>query len=220
MASTSASVTSALTRSTLNEAIGLKATSGKHLERRDVGEILALGHALRLDARAAGGREVILRHCLREARLHELADHLAMHLLPELPPDHGERRLAGPKALQARGAAQLLQARGNLLADSLGRHLHLHAALQLADTLHGNLHVDPLYILGRESVEAWCERRDSNSHGLPHQVLSLARLPIPPHSHSETALSQQRIIPHPAGFAVRAPTAAPLRAVPASRSPA
>jgi hypothetical protein len=28
----------------------------------------------------------------------------------------------------------------------------------------------------------WCERRDSNSHGLPHWNLNPARLPIPPHS--------------------------------------
>src|SRR5690606_29603159 len=26
----------------------------------------------------------------------------------------------------------------------------------------------------------WCERGDSNSHGLPHWILSPARLPVPP----------------------------------------
>ncbi len=31
--------------------------------------------------------------------------------------------------------------------------------------------------------EAWCERGDSNPHGLPRQILSLVRLPIPPLSH-------------------------------------
>ena len=104
-----------------------------------------------------------------------------MHLLAKLLPNDGDGRLAGPKALQTRGPAQLLQARGNFLVDPLGGHLHLHAALQLADTLHRNLHVDPLkhYV----PIRGWCERRDSNSHGFPHQVLSLARLPIPPHSH-------------------------------------
>src|SRR5262245_66582345 len=30
----------------------------------------------------------------------------------------------------------------------------------------------------------WCERRDSNSHGLPHWILSPARLPVPPLSHA------------------------------------
>ena len=29
----------------------------------------------------------------------------------------------------------------------------------------------------------WCERRDSNPHGFPRQILSLVRLPIPPLSH-------------------------------------
>src|SRR5688572_12872195 len=32
----------------------------------------------------------------------------------------------------------------------------------------------------RASVAGWCERRDSNSHGLPHWNLNPARLPVPP----------------------------------------
>ena len=32
----------------------------------------------------------------------------------------------------------------------------------------------------------WCERGDSNPHGLPRQILSLVRLPIPPLSHEST----------------------------------
>jgi hypothetical protein len=32
-------------------------------------------------------------------------------------------------------------------------------------------------------VSCWCERGDSNPHGLPRQILSLVRLPIPPLSH-------------------------------------
>src|SRR5213076_2216115 len=31
-----------------------------------------------------------------------------------------------------------------------------------------------------EPTENWCERRDSNSHGFPHWILSPARLPVPP----------------------------------------
>src|SRR5256885_7221225 len=31
-----------------------------------------------------------------------------------------------------------------------------------------------------EAKENWCERRDSNSHGFPHWILSPARLPVPP----------------------------------------
>ena len=33
------------------------------------------------------------------------------------------------------------------------------------------------------SVNSWCERGDSNPHGLLRQILSLVRLPIPPLSH-------------------------------------
>jgi hypothetical protein len=33
---------------------------------------------------------------------------------------------------------------------------------------------------------SWCERGDSNPHGLPRQILSLVRLPIPPLSRSES----------------------------------
>ena len=35
----------------------------------------------------------------------------------------------------------------------------------------------------------WCERRDSNSHGLPHWHLKPARLPIPPLSHASIPCS-------------------------------
>jgi hypothetical protein len=34
-----------------------------------------------------------------------------------------------------------------------------------------------------DGFKKWCERRDSNSHGLPHWNLNPARLPVPPHSH-------------------------------------
>ena len=34
------------------------------------------------------------------------------------------------------------------------------------------------------SLAGWCERGDSNSHGLPHWILSPARLPIPPLSRA------------------------------------
>ena len=50
----------------------------------------------------------------------------------------------------------------------------------------------------------WCERRDSNSHGLPHWILNPARLPIPPLSlrilynrtiNSETFLGERFTCP-------------------------
>src|SRR5208337_2815238 len=36
----------------------------------------------------------------------------------------------------------------------------------------------------RSAPNDWCERGDSNPHGLPRQILSLVRLPIPPLSHA------------------------------------
>jgi hypothetical protein len=36
---------------------------------------------------------------------------------------------------------------------------------------------------------AWCRGGDSNSHGLPHYALNVARLPVPPHRHSVGANS-------------------------------
>jgi hypothetical protein len=38
-------------------------------------------------------------------------------------------------------------------------------------------------MLSTLTVNWWCERGDSNPHGLPRQILSLVRLPIPPLSH-------------------------------------
>jgi hypothetical protein len=38
----------------------------------------------------------------------------------------------------------------------------------------------PQEVYGKVS---WCERGDSNPHGLPRQILSLVRLPISPLSH-------------------------------------
>ena len=45
---------------------------------------------------------------------------------------------------------------------------------------------------GKSRPDSWCERRDSNSHGLPHWILNPARLPIPPLS--------QRTRRHPVDF--------------------
>jgi hypothetical protein len=40
-------------------------------------------------------------------------------------------------------------------------------------------------------LSIWCERRDSNPHGFPHQILSLARLPIPPLSQLMQIFTQK-----------------------------
>ena len=38
-----------------------------------------------------------------------------------------------------------------------------------------------------EAVNAWCERGESNPHPLRDQILSLARLPVPPLSHVDVS---------------------------------
>src|SRR5688572_15292095 len=46
---------------------------------------------------------------------------------------------------------------------------------------------------GYRQPNHWCERGDSNPHTLRYQILSLARLPIPPLSHTRKSLpSMQR----------------------------
>src|ERR1700691_3987872 len=68
--------------------------------------------------------------CMRRSNLPILSTENCMSLLRS-------------EALQARRTGQLLEPARDLFAHSLGGHLHLHAALQLADTFHGNLHVAP-----------------------------------------------------------------------------
>ena len=60
---------------------------------------------------------------------------------------------------------------------------------------------------GERRAKTWCERGDSNSHGLPHWILNPARLPIPPLSPRTTA-----IIPATPGFVRRLPNPLRLRA--------
>ena len=48
--------------------------------------------------------------------------------------------------------------------------------------------------------ECWCERGDSNSHGLPRWILSPVRLPVPPLSHYGELLldsSEGKFTPQP-----------------------
>ena len=47
--------------------------------------------------------------------------------------------------------------------------------------------------VGADRRSHWCERGDSNPHGLPRQILSLVRLPIPPLSHVTNQLSSKRL---------------------------
>jgi hypothetical protein len=44
--------------------------------------------------------------------------------------------------------------------------------------------------LQEKTRKEWCERGESNPHGLPRQILSLVRLPVPPLSHELSYGSQ------------------------------
>jgi hypothetical protein len=46
----------------------------------------------------------------------------------------------------------------------------------------------------RNADKYWCERGDSNPHGLLRQILSLVRLPIPPLSHVDN--KQPKVLNH------------------------
>ncbi len=71
-----------------------------------------------------------------KVRLHDIAEHFLPHLLAELLAHDFDRHLAGPKALQAHGAAQPLQPLVHRLFDLFGRHLDFHPALQRAGRLN------------------------------------------------------------------------------------
>ena len=49
-----------------------------------------------------------------------------------------------------------------------------------------------MYKLNIKSL--WYERRDSNSHGLPHWNLNPARLPIPPLSQTDGIIKQYALL--------------------------
>ena len=135
-------------------------------------------HRDRLDARAAGRIQLLLRHRLGERGAHEVADDLAVHLLAVLLADHRERRLARAKALEARRARDLVEPLRDFAVDLRRGDRHFEAALETAGGGQRNLHINSLSIV--DHAGEWCERRDSNSHGLPHWNLNPARLPVPP----------------------------------------
>ena len=69
--------------------------------------------------------------------------------------------------------------------------------------LHANRMQEALHPPRGQPIErkAWCERGDSNPHPLRDQILSLARLPIPPLSRFEAAIIAYRLSHfNPRGF--------------------
>ena len=170
---------------------------GQHFERRDIGEIGLVFADDGLDGRAAGRIEVFLHDRVGIALLHEVGQHFLANLLAVMLFDDLGRNLAGTKSLDLRGATHAHQPRFNLFLYSFSRQLDAHTPLQRAGGLHSDHHdllpaypattapaasvfnkIHKIQLITRQQM--WCERRDSNSHGLPHRNLNPARLPIPP----------------------------------------
>ena len=104
----------------------------QHFENRGVLEIGARIHGDRLDARTAGGIQLLARHRFGERSAHEIVDDLAVHLFAVLLADHRERRLAGPKALEARGARNLVEPLRDFAVDLRRGDRHFEAAFESA----------------------------------------------------------------------------------------
>lgn len=64
----------------------------------------------------------------------------------------------------------------------------------LTGGFHPNFHETSLFLCIKlvDLPKTLCERRDSNSHGLPHWNLNPARLPIPPRSRKGALQINQR----------------------------
>ena len=126
-----------------------------------------------LDARIAGNAQVLLPHRFVEARLDGIGNDVGAHLGPVLRGDHLERYVARPESRHLHRLRETREALVDLAFDLLQRDRDVQAPLKLAQGLQRALHGFFLDL-------RWCERGDSNPHGLPRQLLRLVRLPIPP----------------------------------------
>src|SRR5205823_9721179 len=182
---------------------------GQHLEMGGVLEVGLGPHRDRLDARATGRAKLLLAHRLREGAAHQVAQNLGTHLVAELLGDDRERGLAGAKTLEACGARQTFQALLHLARHLGGRYGHFQTPREATRVGERDLHQSnprrrrsfkprSLKTAFRDVKrrENWCERRDSNSHGFPHWILSPARLPVPPLSPVPCAPETSRMRLH------------------------
>ena len=140
MASTSASVTSAVGRS-MRKALGrIHLNLGQHLEVSRVLQVGLRPERYRLDARPRRGPELLLADGLGKRGAHQIAHHLGAHLLAELLGDDREWRLAGPEALETRRARQALQALLHLLSHLRGGYGDFETPRQAARVRQRNFH--------------------------------------------------------------------------------
>ena len=100
------------------------------LEGRGIAQVVGLAGLLRLDARTARRLQLLLAQRLREGLADEVGHDLLAHLRAVVLAHDVDRRLAGPKALDARRAAHLQEPRVHLLAHAARGHRNLEPALE------------------------------------------------------------------------------------------
>src|SRR3954447_13398971 len=107
----------------------------------------------------------------------QLAQHFASNLALVARAHDGRRRVTGTKAGNVCSLAVLLADPIVRAANLRGFDLDFDLLASWRDVYEFSFHfVDSLQ---------WCERGDSNPHTFRYQILSLARLPIPPLSHAK-----------------------------------
>ena len=116
----------------------------QHFEHGGVLQVRARAHRDRLDARAAGGIQLLARHRFGERGAHEVVDDLAVHLLAVLLADDRERRLARAEALEPRGARNLVEPLRDFAVDLRRGDRHFEAAFESARGGQRNLHINSL----------------------------------------------------------------------------
>src|SRR5690606_8767941 len=118
-----------------------------------------------------------------------IANHFLTHTFAKALTQHFHGHLALAEAVETDSGSSLYKPVIYFVIDLLSGHANGHATFKVGNCLNGNLHgfSSPL-LFNKENrcmsqTLIWCERRDSNSHGLPHWNLNPARLPVPPLSH-------------------------------------
>ena len=151
--------------------------------------------------RRDGGAQRALRHQLLGGFIDELfqnfgRDGAAISLLHDR-----HRHLAGPEAGQVDLLREFRKPRRAPAFYVGRRHNHGVRALEAIGKSLGHLHlpIRPIYLCTPRTCPQrprWCGRRDLNPHGLRHQNLNLACLPIPPrprHPATRAAFGARRI---------------------------
>ena len=109
---------------------GIEPDLGQHLEHRRVTQLGTGRDLQRLDARIAGRAQLLLRHRLDEALLHQVGDRFRMHLAFVLLAHDRHRHLAGPETLEPRRARQVLEPLVHAAGHELAGHRDLEPPLQ------------------------------------------------------------------------------------------